>query len=157
MSFTLASSVAPVIELFDAVAGEPGEFAKRPLCKAHISPVISPMRYGEDAFDVALACIEHRMPINAIIAGMSKATAPATIDGMLAASLAETLAALCMVNVDALLGQKWTRYCQHRRPNILARRLTKRSEPRLQFDFPSRWQRAEAPEHSVRRRPKKPV
>lgn len=99
MSFTLASSVEPVIQLFDHVAGEPGGFAKRPFCKAHISPVISPMRYGEDAFDVALACIEHRMPINAIIAGMSGATAPATLDGMLAASLAETLAALCMVNV----------------------------------------------------------
>jgi len=101
MSFTLGEHVDPVVDMFDLVAGGEGEFSKKPFCKAHISPVISPMRYGEDAFDVTLACIRRGVPINAIIAGMSGATAPATLDGMLAASLAETLAALCMVNVFA--------------------------------------------------------
>ena len=37
--------------------GAAGKFAEKPFCKAHISPIISPMRYGEDAFDVAMACI----------------------------------------------------------------------------------------------------
>ena len=101
MSFTLGEHVDPIVDMFDQVAGGEGEFAKKPFCKAHISPVISPMRYGDDAFDVTLACIRRGVPINAIIAGMSGATAPATLDGMLAASLAETLAALCMVNVFA--------------------------------------------------------
>jgi len=101
MSFTLGEHVDPIVDMFDLVAGGEGEFAKKPFCKAHISPVISPMRYGDDAFDVTLACIRRGVPINAIIAGMSGATAPATLDGMLAASLAETLAALCMVNVFA--------------------------------------------------------
>ncbi len=99
MSFTLGEHVDPIVDMFDLVAGGSGRFAKQPFCKAHISPVISPMRYGEDAFDVTLACIRRGVPINNIIAGMSGATAPATIDGMLAASLAETLAALVMVNI----------------------------------------------------------
>jgi len=98
-SFTLAAHVDPIVDLFDAVAGGEGRFAQKPFCKAHISPIISPMRYGEDAFEVALACIRRRVPINAIVAAMSGATSPATIDGMLAASLAETLAALIMVNL----------------------------------------------------------
>ena len=100
-SFTLGAHIDPIVDMFDAIAGGPGKFAEKPFCKAHISPVISPMRYGEDAFDVAMAAIRHGMPINSIIAAMSGATSPATIDGMLAASFAETLAALVMVNVFA--------------------------------------------------------
>jgi len=98
-NFTIGEHVAPVVDMFDQIAGGQGKFSKAPFCKAHISPVISPMRYGEDAFDVAMACMEHGMPLNNIIAAMSGATSPATIDGMLAASTAETLAALVMVNV----------------------------------------------------------
>jgi len=100
-SITLGENVDPIVDLFDAVAGGAGKFAEKPFCKAHISPIISPMRYGEDAFDVTLGCIRRGMPINAIVAAMSGATSPATIDGMLAASFAETLAALVMVNLFA--------------------------------------------------------
>jgi len=98
-SFTLASSVDPIIDMFDISLGGNGRFADNPFCKAHISPVISPLRYGEDAFDVTMAAIKHNMPLNNIIAAQSGATSPATIAGMLAATLAETLAALLMVNV----------------------------------------------------------
>jgi len=98
-SFTLGEHVDPIVDMFDAVAGGPGKFAEKPFCKAHISPIISPMRYGEDAFDVTMASIRRGMPVNAIVAAMSGATSPATIDGMLAASFAETLAALVMVNI----------------------------------------------------------
>jgi len=100
-SFTLASSVDPIIDMFDTALGGAGKFREKPFCKAHISPVISPLRYGEDAFDVALACIKRGMPLNNIIAAQSGATSPATIAGMLACTLAETLAALVMVNVFA--------------------------------------------------------
>ncbi len=100
-SFTLGAHVDPIVDMFDMIAGGTGKFAQQPFCKAHISPVISPMRYGDDAFDVTLACIKRGVPINNIIAGMSGATSPATIDGMLAASFAETLAALVMVNLFA--------------------------------------------------------
>lgn len=98
-SFTLAETVDPIVEMFDMALGGSGKFSQRPFCKAHISPVISPLRYGEDAFDVAMACFKHNMPLNNIIAAQSGATAPATIAGMLASTLAETLAALAMVNI----------------------------------------------------------
>jgi len=99
MSFTLGEYVDPIVNMFDMVAGGKGRFSERPFCKVHISPVISPLRYGEDAVDVMLAVLQHNMPINAIIAAQSGATAPATPAGMLAQTTAETLAGLILVNL----------------------------------------------------------
>ena len=100
-SFTLAEHVAPIVEMLDIAAGGPGEFSKRPFVKAHISPVISPMRYGEDAVDVVYECIRHNIPMSCITAAQAGATAPATLAGFLAQSLAETLASLVMVHAIA--------------------------------------------------------
>ncbi|MEL6217908.1 MAG: trimethylamine methyltransferase family protein [Pseudomonadota bacterium] len=100
-SFTLGEHVDPIVDMFDRVAGGEGRFAARPFCKAHISPVISPMRYGEDAVAVTQACVRRGVPINSIIAAQSGATAPATLAGFLAQSLAETLAGLVLVSVFA--------------------------------------------------------
>ncbi|MEM9250652.1 MAG: trimethylamine methyltransferase family protein [Pseudomonadota bacterium] len=97
-SFTLAEHMDPIVEMLDIAAGGPGTFAERPFLKAHISPVISPMRYGEDAVDVVYAAIKHNMPMSCITAAQSGATAPATLAGFLAQSLAETLASLVMVH-----------------------------------------------------------
>lgn len=97
-SFTLAEHVAPIVEMLDIVAGGPGAFAKRPFMKAHISPIISPMRFGEDAVDVVYECIAHNIPMSCITAAQAGATAPATLAGFLAQSLAETLASLVMVH-----------------------------------------------------------
>lgn len=99
MSFTLGEYVDPIVEMFDMVAGGKGKFRQRPFCKVHISPVISPLRYGEDAVEVMLEVLKHNMPINAIIAAQSGATAPATPAGMLAQTTAETLAGLILVNL----------------------------------------------------------
>jgi trimethylamine--corrinoid protein Co-methyltransferase len=96
-SFTLAEYIDPIIAMLDIAAGGEGEFAKRPFLKGHISPVISPMRYGEDAVDVAFKCVEHNIPVNCITAAQAGATAPATLAGFLAQSLAETLASLVMM------------------------------------------------------------
>ncbi len=98
-AFTIADHVAPIVEMLDIAAGGPGAFAKRPFLKAHISPVISPMRFGEDAVDVVYECIAHNIPMSCITAAQAGATAPATMAGFLAQSLAETLASLVMVNV----------------------------------------------------------
>ncbi|GAA6159811.1 trimethylamine methyltransferase family protein [Ruegeria sp. HU-ET01832] len=97
-SFTLAEHVAPIVDMLDIVVGGPGAFAARPFLKAHISPVISPLRYGEDAVDVVYECIAHNIPMSCITAAQAGATAPATLAGFLAQSLAETLASLVMVN-----------------------------------------------------------
>ncbi len=98
-AFTVAENVTPIVEMFDIAAGGPGEFAKRPFVKAHISPVISPMRYGEDAVDVTFECLKHNIPLSCITAAQAGATAPATLAGFLAQSLAETLASQVMVHV----------------------------------------------------------
>ena len=98
-AFTLAQHVAPIVKMFDIAGGGAGSFAKRPFVKAHISPVISPMRFGEDAVDVVYECIAHNIPMSCITAAQAGATAPATLAGFLAQSLAETLASLVMVNV----------------------------------------------------------
>lgn len=97
-SFTVAHHVAPIVDMLDIAAGGTGEFSKRPFMKAHISPVISPMRFGEDAVDVVYECIRHNIPISCITAAQAGATAPATLAGFLAQSLAETLASLVMVH-----------------------------------------------------------
>ena len=96
-AFTLADHVEPIVRMLDIVAGGDGAFAERPFLKAHISPVISPMRFAEDAVDVIYACLAHNIPVSCITAAQSGATAPATLAGFLAQSLAETLASLVMV------------------------------------------------------------
>ncbi|GAB4296408.1 MAG: trimethylamine methyltransferase family protein [Roseovarius sp.] len=98
-SFFRGAHVAPVIEMFDLALGGAGRFRARPCLQAHVSPVVSPMRFGEDAVEVTEACIACGVPINAIIAAQAGATAPAVPAGFLAQSLAETLAALAMVNI----------------------------------------------------------
>jgi trimethylamine--corrinoid protein Co-methyltransferase len=98
-SFMLAEHVAPILRMVDIALGGEGAFRKAPFLKAHISPVISPMRYGEDAVEVAFAAIEQGLPLSCITAAQSGATAPAALAGFLAQSLAETLASLLMVNV----------------------------------------------------------
>ena len=97
-AFTIAEHVAPIVGMLDIAAGGAGAFASRPFLKAHISPVISPMRYGEDAVDVVYECIAHNIPMSCITAAQAGATAPATMAGFLAQSLAETLASLVMVH-----------------------------------------------------------
>ncbi|WP_306145571.1 trimethylamine methyltransferase family protein [Roseibium sp. MMSF_3412] len=97
-SFTLPEHVEPIVGMLDIAAGGDGEFAKRPFLKAHISPVISPLRYGEDAVGVVYECIKHNIPMSCITAAQAGATAPATLAGFLAQSLAETLASLVMVH-----------------------------------------------------------
>ena len=98
-SFTLADHVAPIVRMMDMAQGRAGAFCERPWIFAHISPMISPMRYGADAVDVCFECIAHNITISNITAAQSGATAPATLAGFLAQSLAETLAAQAMVHV----------------------------------------------------------
>ncbi len=98
-NFYLAEHVAPAIAMFDRVLGGEGRFRERPFCKVHASPVVSPLRYGADNAEVAVACARQGMPVNVIIAAQSGATAPAALAGMLVQTFAETLAGLILVNL----------------------------------------------------------
>lgn len=99
-SFSIPETVAPVVDMLN-MAAPSGKFADRPWVKAHISPLISPMRYGPEAVETTRECIKHNIPLSCITAAQSGATAPATLAGFLAQSLAETLASLIMVHVIA--------------------------------------------------------
>lgn len=98
-SFFLPEFIEPICNMLDIAGSATGLFRQRPWVFAHISPVISPLRYGEDAVDVTHECMRLGIPLNCITAAQSGATAPATLAGFLASSLAETLASLIMVNV----------------------------------------------------------
>ena len=98
-SFFLPEFIEPICNMLDIAGSSTGSFRQRPWVFAHISPVISPLRYGEDAVDVTLECMRLGIPLNCITAAQSGATAPATLAGFLASSLAETLVSMIMVNV----------------------------------------------------------
>ena len=97
-SFFIHEHVEPVVKMFDMISGGEGEFSRRPWCFVHISPIISPFKYGQDAVEVCQQCIQHNLPVNCITAAQSGATAPAPPAGFLVTSVAETLASLAMVN-----------------------------------------------------------
>lgn len=94
-SFFVAEHVAPIVNMMSMA----GDFTARPWLFSHVSPIISPLKYGEDAVDVALECMALGVPLNCITGAQSGATGPAPLAGFLATSLAETLASLIMVNV----------------------------------------------------------
>ena len=98
-AITDVANVAPVIEMLDMVAGGEGRFRKRPFVKLHASPTVPPLRFGAEACATAIAAAKAGMPINAITAAQSGATAPAALAGTLVQTTAETLAALVMVNL----------------------------------------------------------
>lgn len=100
-NFYVAEHVQPAIALLDTALGGEGRFRERPFCKVHSSPVVSPLRYGEDNAEVAVACAREGMPVNVIIAAQSGATAPAALAGTLVQTVAETLAGLILVNLVA--------------------------------------------------------
>ncbi|NJS39331.1 MAG: trimethylamine methyltransferase [Rhodobacteraceae bacterium] len=99
-AFTGDDPVAPILRMVDFGPGgdRAADLLRAPaFLKGHISPMISPMRYGEDAVVVTHACIKHGIPVSCIIAAQSRATSPATLAGFLAQSLAETRASLMKV------------------------------------------------------------
>jgi len=98
-AITVPENVKPITEMFDIAAGGPGEFARRPFCKLHSSPIVPPLRYGADACETLIEAVEHGMPISAITAGQAGATSPAPLAGTLVITVAETLASLALVNL----------------------------------------------------------
>jgi len=99
LTFGSATHVKPAIEMLDIIAGGEGKFKKRPFCHGGGCTVVSPLRYGVDNCEVALASIEMNAPIWVVIAPQSGATAPAALAGALVQVLAETLASLMLIDL----------------------------------------------------------
>ncbi len=98
ISFNDASGVAPAVDMYDMILGGEGRFAERAFCQAHTTAVVSPLRFGYDNSEVALAAARLGMPIKMVVAAQAGATAPAALAGALVQTLAETIAGVLMVN-----------------------------------------------------------
>ena len=68
MAFTLNRHFALSVTMIDIAADAEGTFTKKRFLKPHISPIITAMRYGEDAVDVFYEYIVYNIPISCITA-----------------------------------------------------------------------------------------
>ena len=99
LTFANGKHITPTIEMLDLIAGGEGKFLKRPFCHGGGCTVVSPLRYGTDNCEVAIASIEMNAPVWVVIAPQSGATAPAALAGSLVQVLAETLASLLLIDL----------------------------------------------------------
>lgn len=98
LSFTSASTVDPVIDLFDASLGGEGRFAKQPFSMAVIVHAVPPLRFSPDGYEIMERAIERGMIVQSCSAGQAGATSPPSLAGSLAQGLAEILAAVVMAD-----------------------------------------------------------
>ena len=98
VSFTGARSVDPVVELFDAALGAEGAFARRPFSMAIVVHVVPPLRFSPEGCDIIEAAVAKGMVIQSCSAGQAGATSPPSLAGSLAQGLAETLAAVVLID-----------------------------------------------------------
>ena len=99
LTFSDGKNVKPTLEMLDIIAGGEGEFIKRPFCHGGGCTIVSPLQYGTDNCEVALASLQLNAPIWVVIAPQSGATAPAALAGCLVQALAETLASLFLIDL----------------------------------------------------------
>jgi trimethylamine--corrinoid protein Co-methyltransferase len=99
IGFARAAHMDAAVEMLDLIAGGEGRHRKRPFCSTGGCPVVSPLAYGEDNSEVCVAGPKLGLPVGVVIAPQAGATAPAALAGTLVQTVAETLAALLMVNL----------------------------------------------------------
>ncbi len=99
LTFASGDHVKPTIEMLDMIAGGEGKSVERPFAHGGGCTVVSPLRYGTDNCEVAVASIEMNAPVWVVIAPQSGATAPAALAGSLVQVIAETLASLLLIDL----------------------------------------------------------
>ena len=99
MSFTDRSHIARAIEMFDMVLGDEGRFVREPFCIFGGCPLVSPLRFGKDNLDILIETSRLGLVSDIAVAPQAGATAPASLAGALVQVIAETLAALAVVNL----------------------------------------------------------
>ena len=99
MSFTSKENLAKGVELFDHVAGGEGKFSREPFCIFGGCPLVSPLRFGEENLDILIETARRGLICDLAVAPQAGATAPASLAGTLVQVVAETLAALAIVNL----------------------------------------------------------
>ena len=99
LTFSYAEHVAPTLEMLHMVAGGEKKFLDRPFCHGGGCPIISPLRYGQHNSEVCVESTKFGSPVWAVMAPQAGATAPAALAGALVQVIAETLAALLLVDL----------------------------------------------------------
>ncbi len=99
LTFDDAAHIDPTIDMLNLVLGTDGRLAERPFCSSGGCPVISPLRYDRKSSEVCIAATRMGGPVSLVIAPQAGATAPAALAGTLVQTVAETLAALMLVNL----------------------------------------------------------
>lgn len=99
VSFSRPEHIAPAVQMFDTILGCEGRFTARPFCVIGCCPIVSPLRYAPEATAVLMETTRQGLIGDIAIAAQAGATAPAALAGALVQSVAETLAALMVVNL----------------------------------------------------------
>jgi len=99
LTFASAKHIDPTLEMLHMVAGGEKLFAERPFCHGGGCPIISPLRYGRANSEVCVEATKFGSPVWAVMAPQAGATAPAALAGALVQVIAETLAALLLVDL----------------------------------------------------------
>ena len=99
LSFTHTRHMDDVLDMLYLIAGGEDAYSKRPFCSTGGCPVVSPLAYGEDNSEVCIDAPRLGSPVSVIIAPQAGATSPAALAGTLVQTMAETLAALLMVQL----------------------------------------------------------
>ncbi len=98
LSFTSATSLNQVVDLFDTCLGAEGAFARRPFSMAVVVHVVPPLRFAPEGCAIMKAAIERGMIVQTCSAGQAGATSPASLAGSLAQGLAEILAGVVLAD-----------------------------------------------------------
>lgn len=97
-SFAVREHVAPALDMMHMVAGGEAKFRARPFVSNSNAFVISPMQFAEQACGVLEACVAGGLPILLLATGQAGSTAPQSLAGAVAQTVAEVLAGLVYVN-----------------------------------------------------------
>ena len=97
-SITEPANAERCLELCYMLAGGEDAFRARPFVSNSNCFVVPPMKFATESCEVMEACIRGGMPVLLLSAGMAGATAPATLAGAIAQSVAECLAGMVYVN-----------------------------------------------------------
>jgi len=99
MNISFPEYVDPVVELFDLIAGGEGRFSEKPFCLPIMVHVVPPLKFATESCLTIEKLVHKGVPVILCSSGMSGATSPAALAGMLAQTLAECFAGLIWVNL----------------------------------------------------------
>ena len=99
LSFRKRENISPALQIFDLASGGEGTFLKKPSVIFGGCPIVSPLRFGKENLEVMIDATRLGLISDIAVAPQSGATAPATLAGILAQVVAETLSCLAVVNL----------------------------------------------------------